>query len=73
VEEREREIYDIILHQVASVDKFSSNSIQSKQLITNLLKEAIERDVSSVFSIMKNVLAMEDEQIEHLDGVINQY
>jgi hypothetical protein len=74
IEFEERNIFDVCLLQIASSsEKFDKDSTESKKILVNLLKDAIERDVRSVIPIFQEVLKLPDADIENLKTLIEQY
>ena len=74
IEESEREIFDIALFEVAANSRqFSKDSIETKAIVTNLIKTTIQRDVKDLIPILEETLKLPDEEITKFKNLIESY
>ncbi len=74
VEKDERMVFDACLFAISSnSEKFHKDSAESKKIMLNLLKEAIEKDATSIIPIFQSVLNLPQDEINDLIELIDEY
>jgi hypothetical protein len=74
VEKAEREIFDIYASQIlVSPHNLLGQTQQSKTLVLNLLKDAMESDPASILPIFQQVLDLPKDELETLVDLVKKY
>jgi hypothetical protein len=74
VEERERDIYDILLYKIhTGSSKVFSWANESKKMILELIKTWLEKDPKNMLNVLKWVINLNKEDLESLSWMINKY
>lgn len=74
IEETEREMYDVFLYKIHTwSSKVFSWPKESKQMILELIKTALEKDPKNIINILKSVVNLSKEELESLSWLINKF
>ncbi|HET6167790.1 MAG TPA: ATP-binding protein [Marmoricola sp.] len=70
VEEAERDLFDLVA--VTAAPAIQNNDVEGRKLVLRLLKEAVGGNPSHLMTVLREVVALDEEQLAELAGLLER-